>query len=102
MTNVWIQSMANMGIIPSHNWGPITFSKTDLKTPQPETERFVSWRDGFHVRDNRMGIMIECPHLLQGTEERGGRSPGMNTFVSHPGQVTIFRGFSPALMTIEW
>ena len=59
LTRVWIQSMANMGIIPSHNWGPITFSKTDLKTPHPETERFVGWRDGFHVRDNRMGIMIE-------------------------------------------
>lgn len=59
LTKVWIQSMANMGIIPSHNWGPITFTKTDLKTPNPETERFVSWRDGFHVRDNRMGIMIE-------------------------------------------
>jgi hypothetical protein len=59
LTRVWIQSMANMGVIPSHNWGPITFSKTDLKAPHPETERFVSWRDGFHVRDNRMGIMIE-------------------------------------------
>ena len=59
LTKVWIQSMANFGIVPKHNWGPITFTKTDLKTPHPETERFVSWRDGFHVRDNRMGIMIE-------------------------------------------
>jgi hypothetical protein len=59
LTKVWIQSFANMGIVPSHNWGPITFTQTDLKTPHPETERFVGWRDGFHVRDNRMGIMIE-------------------------------------------
>ncbi|MDT8389824.1 MAG: hypothetical protein RRC34_04870 [Lentisphaeria bacterium] len=62
LTKLWIQSMANMGIIPAHNWGPVTFSQVDVRTPNPETERFVSWRDGFHVRDNRMGILIEDGH----------------------------------------
>jgi hypothetical protein len=36
-----------------------------------------------------MGIMMGCPHLLQGTLPNGGRSPGMKTFVSHQPQVTI-------------
>jgi len=34
--------------------------------------------------------MIGLPHLLHGTVESGGRSPGMNTFVSQLPQVTIF------------
>jgi hypothetical protein len=39
--------------------------------------------------------MMGAPHLLQGTVESGGRSPGMNTFVSQLLQVTIFNdGFS--------
>src|SRR5215471_8816253 len=42
--------------------------------------------------------MIEWPHRLQGSVERGGRSPGMKTLASHPGQVTIFKGFSLLLM----
>jgi hypothetical protein len=36
-----------------------------------------------------MGIMIGCPHLLQGTVPRGCKSPGMNTFVSHQLHVTM-------------
>ena len=36
-----------------------------------------------------IGIMIGCPHLLQGTVPSGGKSPGMKTFVSHQPQVTI-------------
>jgi hypothetical protein len=36
-----------------------------------------------------MGIMIGCPHLLQGTVPRGGKSPGMKTFVSHQLHVTM-------------
>jgi hypothetical protein len=38
--------------------------------------------------------MIAWPHFLQGSEANGGKSPGMNVFVSHPGQVTIFKGLS--------
>src|SRR5678809_1664670 len=38
-----------------------------------------------------MGIMMGCPQRLQGSVESGGRSPGMKTLASHPGQVTIFK-----------
>ena len=31
----------------------------DLKTPNPETELFVSWRDGLHIKNGRWGILIE-------------------------------------------
>jgi hypothetical protein len=41
-----------------------------------------------------IGIMMGWPHRLHGSVERGGKSPGMNTFASHPGQVTIFNGLS--------
>jgi hypothetical protein len=35
--------------------------------------------------------MIGCPHFLHGSVESGGKSPGMKTLASHPGQVTIFK-----------
>lgn len=43
----------------THNTGPITLSNVDLQTPQPETELFVSWRDGMHIKNGRWGILIE-------------------------------------------
>jgi hypothetical protein len=42
-----------------HNTGPITLRNVDLTTPDPETELFVSWRDGLHVKNGRWGILIE-------------------------------------------
>ena len=42
-----------------HNTGPITLRNVDLKTPAPETELFVSWRDGLHIKNGRWGILIE-------------------------------------------
>src|SRR5262249_27257408 len=38
--------------------------------------------------------MIGCPQRRHGSVERGGKSPGMKTLASHPGQVTIFNGLS--------
>jgi hypothetical protein len=41
--------------------------------------------------------MMGCPHLLHGSVANGGKSPGINTFASHPGllQVTsLSEGFS--------
>jgi hypothetical protein len=35
--------------------------------------------------------MIAVPHFLHGSEASGGKSPGMKTFASQPGHVTIFR-----------
>ena len=43
----------------THNIGPITLRNVDLKTPDPETELFVSWRDGLHIKNGRWGILIE-------------------------------------------
>lgn len=44
--------------------------------------------------------MMEWPHLLQGTEESGARSPGMNTFVLQLMQVTILRGLSVLILPL--
>jgi len=41
-----------------------------------------------------MGIMIGCPQRRQGSVDNGGKSPGMKTLASQPGQVTIFNGLS--------
>ncbi|WP_309715068.1 hypothetical protein [Armatimonas sp.] len=43
----------------THNTGPITLRNVDLKMPHPETELFVSWRDGLHIKNGRWGVMIE-------------------------------------------
>jgi len=43
----------------THNVGPITLTNVDLKTPHPETELLVSWRDGLHIKNGRWGILIE-------------------------------------------
>lgn len=43
----------------THNTGPITLRNVDLKMPHPETELFVCWRDGLHIRNGRWGILIE-------------------------------------------
>lgn len=105
MTNLWIQSIANFGIVPKYNWGPVTFSKVDIRTPKPKTERFVSWRDGFHVRDNRMGILIEdgrfdgglmyddifSPHSMLNKVEKVKRLAGGRL------EVTLY-GLSPMFM----
>jgi hypothetical protein len=45
--------------------------------------------------------MIACPHLVHGTDANGGKSPGINTLASQPGQVTIFSGFSLSLMALQ-
>jgi len=39
--------------------------------------------------------------LLQASVDKGARSPGMNTFVPHDPQVTIFSGLSPDWLTTE-
>src|SRR5215469_8652605 len=49
---------------------------------------------------NCIGIMIEWPHFLQGSVANGGRSPGINVLVPHPGQVTILRGLLGSLMLL--
>lgn len=41
------------------NDGPVRFANVDIKVPAGSQERFVSWRDGFHVKDNRYGPIWE-------------------------------------------
>lgn len=43
----------------THNTGPITLRNVDLKMARPETELFVCWRDGLHIKNSRWGILIE-------------------------------------------
>lgn len=42
-----------------YNSGPITYSNLKLKTPNPETELYVSWRDGMHIKNGRFGMLID-------------------------------------------
>ena len=41
------------------NEGPVTFTNVDIKMPNPETELLASWRDGMHIKNGRLGILIE-------------------------------------------
>ncbi|NQU42018.1 hypothetical protein HQ520_01950 [bacterium] len=41
------------------NMGPIMLSNVDIQTPHPETELYVTWRDGMHIKNGRWGILIE-------------------------------------------
>jgi hypothetical protein len=45
------------------NVGAITFHNVDLQMKQPETELYVSWRDGFHIKNSRFGVMIDGSDL---------------------------------------
>lgn len=59
VSNVLVHSYCNMGFMPRDNCGPVTFSGVDIRTPNPATELFVGWRDGWHVHGNRFGILID-------------------------------------------
>ncbi|GEM_PF-4157588 len=41
------------------NTGPIRFDNVDMRVPPGSLERFVSWRDGFHIKNNRYGPIWE-------------------------------------------
>ena len=41
------------------NPGPVTLTNVDIQTPHPETELYVTWRDGLHIKNGRWGILIE-------------------------------------------
>jgi hypothetical protein len=41
---------------------------------------------------NRIGIMSGWPHFVQGTVDKGARSPGMKTLAPQALHVTIFNG----------
>lgn len=41
------------------NIGPVTYRNVNLKSNNPETELYVSWRDGMHIKSSRFGLTIE-------------------------------------------
>lgn len=59
LSNLHFTVMCHFWLTITQNHGPITLSNVDLKTPNPETELLVSWRDGMHIKNGRWGIMIE-------------------------------------------
>lgn len=59
LSNLLYQSSPHFWLPITHNTGPITLRNVDLKMPHPETELFVSWRDGLHIKNGRWGVLIE-------------------------------------------
>lgn len=45
------------------NISPVTLRNVNLQMKQPETELFVSWRDGMHIKNSRFGLTIEDCNL---------------------------------------
>ena len=58
ISNITTHSVCHFAYTIGGNSGPITFSNTDILTPN-EDDMHVTWRDGWHVWGNRYGIMIE-------------------------------------------
>lgn len=59
LSNLYHYSSPHFWMPITHNIGPITLRNVDLKMPHPETELFVSWRDGLHIKNGRWGTLIE-------------------------------------------
>ena len=58
-SNLQFYSSPHFWMPITHNIGPITLRNVDLKMLHPETELFISCRDGLHIKNSRWGIMIE-------------------------------------------
>jgi len=58
-SNPHYYSSPHFGLPSTPNPGPLPLPNFDLKMPHPETELFVSWRDGLHIKNGRWGILIE-------------------------------------------
>lgn len=58
-SNLHYHSSPHFWLPITHNTGPVTLRSVDLKMPRPETELFVSWRDGLHIKNGRWGTLIE-------------------------------------------
>jgi hypothetical protein len=59
LANITIHAAPQFVTAPISNLGPVTFNNVDVLVANPDTELFVSWRDGWHVKDNRFGITIK-------------------------------------------
>ncbi|MGN6554856.1 MAG: hypothetical protein ACTHLW_14205 [Verrucomicrobiota bacterium] len=59
LANITVHAAPQFVIAPISNLGPVTFNNVDILVANPSTELFVSWRDGWHVKDNRFGITIK-------------------------------------------
>jgi len=58
-TNVVVRQAPQFIFVVYGNNGPVRFQKIALQVPPGTQERLVSWRDGFHVKDNRYGPVWE-------------------------------------------
>ncbi len=77
ISNIMTQSICHFGYSIGSNYGPITFSNTDILAPN-DNAKHVSWRDGWHVWGNRYGIMIEDGDFDAGYMYDDVFSPHMN------------------------
>lgn len=59
MSNILTQSICHMGYLVAGNYGPVTFTNTDVLAPNREDDLHVCWRDMWHVWGNRFGMMNE-------------------------------------------
>ena len=58
-TNIVIRQAPQFIFVVYGNNGPVRFQKIAIQVPPGTQERLVSWRDGFHVKDNRYGPVWE-------------------------------------------
>ncbi|MDB2358191.1 Ig-like domain-containing protein, partial [Opitutales bacterium] len=78
---------------PVSNLGPVTIANFDVLTADPANELFVTWRDGFHVKDNAYGLTIE-----DGDWHGGAMNDDLFNFAHMMKQVTAVSGSELSLV----
>jgi hypothetical protein len=78
---------------PVSNIGPVTIANFDVLTADPANELFVTWRDGFHVKDNAYGLTIE-----DGDWHGGAMNDDLFNFAHMMKQVTAVSGSDLSLV----
>ncbi len=89
ISNVTFLCVPEFVINPADNFGPVTFHNVDVLTPEPATELFVSWRDCYHVKDNRFGI-----HISEGDWDGGAMYDDLFNLSTVMANVTAHSGTS--------
>jgi hypothetical protein len=59
LTNMRWYSVPHFWLNIQDSLGPVTLRNVNLQMKNPETELFVSWRDGMHIKNCRFGITID-------------------------------------------
>lgn len=63
LTNMRWYCVPHFWLSITDNISPVTLRNVNLQMKQPETELFVSWRDGMHIKNSRFGLTIEGCNL---------------------------------------